>query len=119
MNRLAYFLLTSAKLTRSGWGVPSSKHHVSRSDTENEMYMRSYEVGVLFIPKFFDEDYFEVQETKDRNNKKLFPFMFNLPLVPYETEDVPWLLPARSRSPVNESEEDDFYMDLNLLFNNN
>lgn len=82
LTKLAYFLITSANLSRSAWGGPVGKDSV--------IYVRSYEVGVLFLPKFFDEEYLEIKTTLDSKNKKLFPFMYDLPLVPYRSNDYPW-----------------------------
>lgn len=82
LNKLAYFLLTSANLSKSAWGNNIQK--------DGGSYIRSYEVGVMFLPKFFDEEYFEIQNTTERNNKILFPFMYDLPLTPYKKDDYPW-----------------------------
>lgn len=93
-KKLAYFLLTSANLTRSGWGVPNwNKYarHSTNQSTDISIYMRNYDVGVMFIPKFFGEEYFDIQRTEDETDKKRFPFLFSLPLVPYEKDDVPWI----------------------------
>lgn len=94
-KKLAYYLLTSANFTRSGWGVPNNRNRFSRNLNERELgksiYMRSYEAGVLFIPKLFDEEYFQIQASEDQEKNKLFPFLFSLPLVPYEDDDVPFI----------------------------
>ncbi|KAJ8922814.1 hypothetical protein NQ315_007849 [Exocentrus adspersus] len=82
MTKLAYFLLTSANLSKSAWGASIGK--------DSKVYMRSYEAGVLFLPKLFDEEYFEIQRTPTSKNKNLFPFMYDLPLVPYKADDYPW-----------------------------
>lgn len=82
LTKLAYFLITSANLSKSAWGGPFNK--------AGGTYVRSYEVGVLFLPKFFDEEYFEIQNTVNRKNKTLFPFMYDLPLASYKKDDYPW-----------------------------
>ncbi|XP_057651302.1 probable tyrosyl-DNA phosphodiesterase [Diorhabda carinulata] len=82
LSKLAYFLLTSANLSKSAWGGPFGK--------DMGVYVRSYEVGVLFLPIFFDEEYLEISNTNNRKNKNLFPFMYELPLTPYKKDDYPW-----------------------------
>ncbi|XP_060531183.1 probable tyrosyl-DNA phosphodiesterase isoform X2 [Cylas formicarius] len=82
LNKLSYFLLTSANLSKSAWG--------SNIQKDGGSYVRSCEVGVLFLPSFFDEDYFEIQNTITNKNKQLFPLMYDLPLTAYKKEDYPW-----------------------------
>lgn len=83
LSKVAYFLLTSANLSKSAWGGPFAK--------DNGVYVRSYEAGVMFLPSFFDEEYFEIKQGKLNNkNNKLFPFMYDLPLTPYRATDYPW-----------------------------
>lgn len=82
LTKLAYYLLTSANLSKSAWGGPFAK--------DNSVYVRSYEAGVMFLPKFFDEEYFEIKQTLSSKNRALFPFMYDLPLVPYRSSDYPW-----------------------------
>lgn len=42
-KHLAWFLLTSANLSKAAWG---------NSKTAGKNYVMSYEAGVLFLPKF-------------------------------------------------------------------
>ncbi|KAG5897164.1 hypothetical protein JTB14_020893 [Gonioctena quinquepunctata] len=82
LTKLAYYLITSANLSKSAWGGPFAK--------DNGVYIRSYEAGVLFLPKFFDEEYFEIKNTLNKKNANVFPFMYDLPLTPYRSDDYPW-----------------------------
>nr|CAH7733886.1 unnamed protein product [Callosobruchus chinensis] len=82
LTKLAYFLLTSANLSKAAWGGPFNK--------DGSVYVRSYEAGVLFLPKFFDQEYFEIKNTPANKNGTLFPFMYDLPLTPYRKDDYPW-----------------------------
>ncbi|CAG9772390.1 unnamed protein product [Ceutorhynchus assimilis] len=82
LNKLAYFLLTSANLSKSAWGNPIQKDGGSS--------IRSYEMGVMFLPNFFDEEYFKINNSTDNKNSHLFPFMYDLPLTPYKKDDYPW-----------------------------
>ncbi|CAG9764159.1 unnamed protein product [Ceutorhynchus assimilis] len=78
-KKMSYYFLTSANLSRSAWGV--------KPNADSSIFVRSYEMGVLFLPKYFGEEYFETMEDPDRKNQKLFPIMFDLPLTPYGPED--------------------------------
>lgn len=54
------------------------------------VHVRSYEVGVMFLPKFFGDEYFEIENTVQRKSKNIFPLMYDLPLVGYRSNDYPW-----------------------------
>ncbi|XP_050498259.1 probable tyrosyl-DNA phosphodiesterase [Diabrotica virgifera virgifera] len=82
LSKIAYFLLTSANLSKSAWGSGFGK--------DMGVYIRSYEAGVLFLPPFFDEEYFEISTADNNKNKRLFPFMYDLPLTSYKRDDYPW-----------------------------
>ncbi|KAL3266588.1 hypothetical protein HHI36_010752 [Cryptolaemus montrouzieri] len=82
LTKLAYYLLTSANLSKSAWGGNIQK--------DQGVYIRSYEVGVLFLPELFDEEYFEITQTLCNKNESVFPFMYDLPLTPYKSDDYPW-----------------------------
>uniref|UniRef100_A0AAR5QH68 PBZ-type domain-containing protein n=1 Tax=Dendroctonus ponderosae TaxID=77166 RepID=A0AAR5QH68_DENPD len=80
LDKLAYFLLTSANLSKSAWGNNIQK--------DGGCYIRSYEMGVMFLPRFFDEEFFEI--SNPTTTKALFPFIYDLPLTPYKKDDYPW-----------------------------
>lgn len=81
-SKLAYFLLTSANISKAAWGT------LNKSDSSS--YVRSYEVGVLFLPSFFGEEHFTIDDQKEESDGKTFPFMFDLPLTPYASTDTAW-----------------------------
>lgn len=81
-TKLAYFLLTSANISKSAWGQKLSK--------KGSSYVRSYEVGVLFLPKFFEESYFQIQHAEGKGESNLFPLIYDLPLISYGDNDEPW-----------------------------
>ncbi|XP_030766890.1 probable tyrosyl-DNA phosphodiesterase [Sitophilus oryzae] len=80
--KLAFFLITSANLSKSAWG--------SNIQKDGGSYIRSYEMGVMFLPKFFGEEYFEISNSPNMKNKKVFPFIYDLPLTPFKKDDYPW-----------------------------
>lgn len=80
-NKLAWFLLTSSNISKSAWGGKPRKN--------GGVYVRSYEVGVMFLPTFFKEDYFHIKNFNN-DGRKLFPFMFDIPLTPYRSHDHPF-----------------------------
>ncbi|XP_066255077.1 uncharacterized protein [Euwallacea similis] len=82
-EKLAFYFITSSNLSRSGWGKLPNKNAT--------IYIRSYEMGVLFLPKFFGEKYFETKNMlSNRMNARVFPMPFDLPLKPYRPEDEPY-----------------------------
>lgn len=78
LTKLAWFLITSANISKSAWG--------GNIQRDGSVYVRSCEVGVMFIPKLFDDEYFEIAKT----NNKVFPFIYDLPLTEYKSSDYPW-----------------------------
>lgn len=80
-SKLAWFLITSANISKSAWGGNIQKNSSS--------YVRSYEVGVLFLPTYFEEDSFPIKDFEN-SGRKLFPFMYDIPLTSYKSSDQPW-----------------------------
>lgn len=85
-----WFLLTSANLSKAAWGCVQSGGRGSGS----HLFIRSYELGVLFVPGMFGVEYFEVEPesgncgTNDKRCALSFPY--SLPLVGYTRDDRPW-----------------------------
>lgn len=78
-TKLYWFLLTSANLSKAAWGF-----------FENQEYIvRSYELGVLFIPEFSDDDKESTWFSIDGEKKK-FLVPYDLPPVKYAATDKPW-----------------------------
>ncbi|CAD5123083.1 DgyrCDS11459 [Dimorphilus gyrociliatus] len=75
-ENLAWFACTSANLSKAAWGVLEKKGY--------QLMIRSYEIGVLFLPKSFSKEVFKI---KDDN----FLVPFDLPPTPYEKSDHPWI----------------------------
>ncbi|KAK9885036.1 hypothetical protein WA026_009260 [Henosepilachna vigintioctopunctata] len=80
LKKSVYLLLTSADLGPEGWGLNVG---------DRQVMVRNYELGILFIPRFFDEEMFEIEIPT--NNRKVFPIIFDLPLRRYQTGEEPWL----------------------------
>eukprot|EP00252_Welwitschia_mirabilis_P005216 TRINITY_DN15700_c0_g1_i1.p1 TRINITY_DN15700_c0_g1~~TRINITY_DN15700_c0_g1_i1.p1 ORF type:complete len:580 (-),score=95.55 TRINITY_DN15700_c0_g1_i1:217-1956(-) len=109
---IAWFLLTSANLSKAAWG--------SLQKNASQLMIRSYELGVIFMPSHvlkqgrhisFTEDCSLRKEGKESNhvkNAKLvtlcwqgqenseasqiikLPIPYSIPPKPYNQEDVPW-----------------------------
>lgn len=112
-QKLAWFLLTSANLSKAAWGALQKNN--------SQLMIRSYELGVLFLPsvgtqgclfsctsddvplevKHQDGKDCEVktkklvtlswQGSEDSSSKVIrLPVPYELPPKPYSAEDVPW-----------------------------
>ncbi|XP_032300711.1 tyrosyl-DNA phosphodiesterase 1 isoform X2 [Coturnix japonica] len=87
-KKIAWFLVTSANLSKAAWGA------LEKNGTQ--LMIRSYELGVLFLPSAFglDSGYFHVKgnllsESKDPATS--FPVPFDLPPEQYGSKDQPWI----------------------------
>ncbi|XP_060577228.1 tyrosyl-DNA phosphodiesterase 1-like isoform X2 [Ruditapes philippinarum] len=84
-SKAAWFLVTSANLSKAAWGALEKKGA--------QLMIRSYEIGVLFLPKFFDEgEIFPITsdpESAATTNKFLLPY--DLPPTIYDKTDRPWM----------------------------
>ena len=86
-NGLYWFVLTSANMSKSAWGVMKKKR----------LNINSYEVGVAFFPRLFldGNDLFptdELQQARMKGNPPIFKLPYDLPLVPYEKNDNPFVM---------------------------
>lgn len=77
-KHLLWFLVTSANLSKAAWGV------LEKNNTQ--LMIRSYEIGVLFLPKQFSQTTFTVFESPT------FPIPYDLPPVKYQSSDKPWVV---------------------------
>ncbi|KRY69410.1 Tyrosyl-DNA phosphodiesterase 1, partial [Trichinella pseudospiralis] len=83
-QKLAWFLLTSANLSKAAWGV---------SEKSNQQFnIRSYEIGVLFIPEFFCGLKTFTTHRNVETSSAEFPLPIDLPLVPYSQNDKMWII---------------------------
>ena len=90
-SSLAWLLLTSANLSKAAWG--------SLQKDSSQLMIRSYELGVLFLPQeqHPPRDTYPVTESADdislyyeRRNSVLIPI--DLPLIEYQVNDEPWIV---------------------------
>lgn len=87
-TQIAWFLVTSANMSKAAWG--------SLEKNGAQLLVRSYELGVLFLPEHFGVRSFTIcRPTSDeqavKRNGLPFPFPFDLPPVPYGKDDRPWI----------------------------
>ncbi|XP_056402112.1 tyrosyl-DNA phosphodiesterase 1 isoform X2 [Hyla sarda] len=87
-RELAWFLVTSANLSKAAWG--------SLEKSGTQLFIRSYELGVLFLPSAFDRPSgtFHVKlnvYAKKGDSTGSFPVPFDLPPERYTGKDRPWI----------------------------
>ncbi|ODM92706.1 putative tyrosyl-DNA phosphodiesterase [Orchesella cincta] len=79
-TKLAWFLLTSANLSKAAWG--------KLNKNGDRLSIMSWEAGVLFIPELLCSSKYFTVASNDANNR--FPLYFDIPVTRYEKKDVPW-----------------------------
>ncbi|XP_054256377.1 tyrosyl-DNA phosphodiesterase 1 [Indicator indicator] len=87
-QKIAWFLVTSANLSKAAWGA------LEKNGTQ--LMIRSYELGVLFLPSAFglDKGYFHVRGkmlSGSNNSATHFPVPYDLPPKQYGNKDQPWI----------------------------
>ncbi|AWP01972.1 putative tyrosyl-DNA phosphodiesterase 1 isoform 3 [Scophthalmus maximus] len=84
-TQLAWFLVTSANLSKAAWGA------LEKSNTQ--VMVRSYELGVLYLPSAFDMKTFPVHTNPFpvSSSSSAFPVPFDLPPTCYSPKDQPWI----------------------------
>lgn len=77
-DKLYWFLLTSANLSKSSWGIY----------TYGRLAMWNFELGVLFLPRLvIGADFFPMNQANSSNSTKVFPKFYDVPLTPYDVTD--------------------------------
>ncbi|KAF1434973.1 Tyrosyl-DNA phosphodiesterase 1, partial [Spheniscus magellanicus] len=87
-QKIAWFLVTSANLSKAAWGA------LEKNGTQ--LMIRSYELGVLFLPSAFglDKGYFHVRGkmlSESNDSATYFPVPYDLPPAQYGSKDQPWI----------------------------
>lgn len=81
---LFWFVLTSANMSKSAWGVTKG----------NALLINSYEVGVAFFPRVIldGKNQFPMNEQQQINETPILRLPFDVPPVPYERDDAPFCI---------------------------
>lgn len=84
-TELAWYCITSANLSKAAWGA------LEKNNTQ--IMVRSYELGVLFLPSAFNMKTFPVQKNPFPVSSSTtgFPVPFDLPPTSYSSRDQPWI----------------------------
>uniref|UniRef100_A0A8C4HL05 Tyrosyl-DNA phosphodiesterase 1 n=1 Tax=Dicentrarchus labrax TaxID=13489 RepID=A0A8C4HL05_DICLA len=83
-TQLAWFLVTSANLSKAAWGA------LEKNNTQ--VMVRSYELGVLYVPSAFNMKTFPVHKNPfPVSSSAGFPVPFDLPPTCYSPKDQPWI----------------------------
>ncbi|NXE09956.1 TYDP1 phosphodiesterase, partial [Lophotis ruficrista] len=87
-KKIAWFLVTSANLSKAAWGA------LEKNGTQ--LMIRSYELGVLFLPSAYglDKGYFHVRRkmlSESNDSATHFPVPYDLPPEQYGSKDQPWI----------------------------
>ncbi|XP_077420084.1 tyrosyl-DNA phosphodiesterase 1 [Vanacampus margaritifer] len=84
-TQLAWFLVTSANLSKAAWGA------LEKNNTQ--VMVRSYELGVLYVPSAFNMKTFPVRKNPFpvTSSSSGFPVPFDLPPTCYTPKDQPWI----------------------------
>ena len=84
---LYWFILTSANVSRSAWGAMNK----SNKTLNPTLRINSYEAGVVFFPRIIlNKDRFPMNEQQRKDSTPIFKLPFDIPLVPYNKNDVPY-----------------------------
>ncbi|XP_008582055.1 PREDICTED: tyrosyl-DNA phosphodiesterase 1 [Galeopterus variegatus] len=85
-SKIAWFLVTSANLSKAAWGALEKNGA--------QLMIRSYELGVLFLPSAFGLDSFKVKQkffSGSQEPMASFPVPYDLPPELYGSKDRPWI----------------------------
>eukprot|EP00794_Sanderia_malayensis_P003741 gene3741-4263_t len=86
-KQAAWFLLTSANLSKAAWGALEKN--------ESQLMIRSYEIGVIFLPQMFKENekLFQISNGKEESDDSALNLClpYDVPLSPYTHQDSPWI----------------------------
>ncbi|XP_059162310.1 tyrosyl-DNA phosphodiesterase 1-like isoform X2 [Physella acuta] len=87
-SQAAWFLVSSANLSKAAWGVLEKD--------KSQLMIRSYELGVLFLPQYFGcKNSFPLSSLADdvsQSDKPIFPLPYDLPPKTYVKGDRPWFI---------------------------
>jgi len=88
-KKMYWFLLTSSNLSKAAWGAFEKN--------ESQLFIRSYEIGVLFVPQYLlkdnEENYFDLE------SKNCLTVPYDLPPAKYDADDEPWCVDIPHKKP--------------------
>lgn len=84
-----FLLLTSANLSKAAWGTLQKQN--------SQLFIRSYEAGVLVLPKFVTDT--EAFELKSPWKELGFSLPYDVPITPYPSSAKPWLMDTKKSTP--------------------
>ncbi|CAH3145241.1 unnamed protein product [Pocillopora meandrina] len=95
-SQMSWFLVTSANLSKAAWGTLEKNGQ--------QLLIRSYEIGVLFLPKDQDPEskYFHVKGKQGSNEKwssYSVQLSFDVPPLPYTKDESPWMWDVKYNTP--------------------
>lgn len=88
-KKLFWFILTSANLSKSGWGFMTGKRE------KRVIRNINYEAGVVFFPKFVTNTHYFSMDESDTSTP-VFPSLYDIPLTKYTPQDNPFVIDALS-----------------------
>ncbi|XP_068238033.1 probable tyrosyl-DNA phosphodiesterase [Palaemon carinicauda] len=88
-TKAQFLLLTSANLSKAAWGMLQKQN--------SQLFIRSYEVGVLALPKFVTGA--EEFELKSPWKELGFSLPYDVPLTPYPSNAKPWCMDTKKSAP--------------------
>lgn len=84
---LYWFVLTSANLSRSAWGVLNK----TNKTLNTSLRINSYEAGVVFFPRIIlGKDRFPLTEAQRKDDVSIFKLPYDIPPLPYAKDDTPY-----------------------------
>lgn len=91
-SSVLWWLITSANLSKAAWGGFEKKN--------SQLAIKSFELGVLFIPKLFNENSstFSLSSKSSDTDSEPISLPFSVPLVPYVETDQPWIWDATHKA---------------------
>ncbi|XP_045608059.1 probable tyrosyl-DNA phosphodiesterase [Procambarus clarkii] len=84
-----FLLLTSANLSKAAWGMLQKQN--------TQLFIRSYEAGVLILPKFLNDG--EEFNLSLPGTPDCLSLPYDVPLAPYPDGTMPWLMNTSKKQP--------------------
>jgi len=82
-HQAAWFMVTSANLSKAAWG--------QLEKNQSQLMIRSFEIGVLFLPKEEELSVYNIAEPNTDSKAAFLQLPFDVPLTKYTSTDKPWI----------------------------